>query len=123
MLRAAILLVDDEPLIQQYVSLMIRRMGYEVAVAADGHDALEQVQRQPFDGAVIDYGLPGIDGLETLAQIRLVRPGIAAVLSSGTFFPELVARCHELDARTLEKPYHASALAELLAEIVPPRER
>jgi DNA-binding response OmpR family regulator len=61
---ARILLVDDEQSIQTLLSYPLRRDGYEVVQATDGHQALERFAEQPFDLVVLDLMLPKLDGLE-----------------------------------------------------------
>ena len=67
---ARILVVDDEPSITEFVSYNLRKEGYEVAVAADGDDALELAQTTPFDLVVLDVMLPGMDGYEVCRRLR-----------------------------------------------------
>ncbi len=67
---ARILLVDDEESIQTLLSYPLRREGYEVVQATDGHQALETFDRQPFDLVVLDLMLPRLDGLEVCRRLR-----------------------------------------------------
>ena len=65
-----ILLVDDEQPIQTLLSFPLQRDGYEVVAAADGREALERFEEQPFDLVVLDLMLPKIDGLEVCRRLR-----------------------------------------------------
>jgi DNA-binding response OmpR family regulator len=67
---ARILLVDDEQSIQTLLSYPLRKEGYDVVQAADGREALERFDEQPFDLVVLDLMLPRIDGLEVCRQLR-----------------------------------------------------
>lgn len=67
---ARILLVDDEQSIQTLLSYPLRRDGYEVVQATDGHQALERFAEQPFDLVVLDLMLPKLDGLEVCRRLR-----------------------------------------------------
>src|SRR5579884_4158139 len=67
---ARILLVDDEQSIQTLLSYPLRRDGYEVVQATDGHEALERFDEQPFDLVVLDLMLPKVDGLEVCRRLR-----------------------------------------------------
>jgi DNA-binding response OmpR family regulator len=67
---ARILLVDDEQSIQTLLSYPLRKEGYEVVQAADGHQALERFAEEPFDLVVLDLMLPRIDGLEVCRRLR-----------------------------------------------------
>ena len=67
---ARILLVDDEESIQTLLSYPLRKDGYEVVQAADGREALDRFDEQPFDLVVLDVMLPRIDGLEVCRRLR-----------------------------------------------------
>jgi len=68
---ARILIVDDEASITEFVSYNLRKEGYEVAVAANGDDALTLAKAQPFDLVVLDVMLPGMDGYEVCRRLRM----------------------------------------------------
>lgn len=65
-----ILLVDDEPRILNFLSSKLKASGYEVLIAGDGVEALEQVQAQEPDLVVLDVLMPKKDGFETLQELR-----------------------------------------------------
>lgn len=65
-----ILLVDDEKEIVDLVSLYLKNEGYEVVAFYNGVEALTQVQREPFDLAILDIMMPEVDGLTLCAKIR-----------------------------------------------------
>ncbi|SMH40056.1 response regulator [Azospirillum agricola] len=65
-----VLVVDDEPPIRRFLRTSLTAQGYEVAEAADGGAALEEVRRRPPDVLVLDLGLPGLDGLEVIRRLR-----------------------------------------------------
>jgi DNA-binding response OmpR family regulator len=67
---ARILLVDDEQPIQTLLSYPLRKEGYEVVQATDGHQALARFDEQPFDLVVLDLMLPRMDGLEVCRRLR-----------------------------------------------------
>jgi len=65
-----VLVVDDDPQIRRAVSTSLRAHRYEVATAADGEAALEQLSAGNYDLVVLDLGLPGIDGHEVIKRLR-----------------------------------------------------
>ena len=67
---ARVLVVDDEPSILRAVRINLDRHGYQVITAETGEQALEQAARHPVDLIVLDLGLPDLDGLEVVRQIR-----------------------------------------------------
>jgi DNA-binding NtrC family response regulator len=78
-----ILLVDDEDRFRTNLAKMLTAQGLEVSAAASGREALELVQHQPYDVAVVDIRMPGMDGLETLAQLKKLAPGLEVIMLTG----------------------------------------
>ncbi|HLY66565.1 MAG TPA: response regulator transcription factor [Chloroflexota bacterium] len=68
--RARVLVVDDDQATVNLVRLYLEREQYEVAVAFDGRAAVNSIKSQSFDLIVLDWMLPGIDGLTLCEQIR-----------------------------------------------------
>jgi len=65
-----VLVVEDEESFSDAVSFMLRREGYEVAVAADGNAALDEFERNGADLVLLDLMLPGVSGTEVCRTIR-----------------------------------------------------
>ena len=68
--RTSILVVDDEPQILRGLRTNLRARGYDVLTADDGEAALAIAAREHPDLAIVDLGLPGIDGVEVIRGIR-----------------------------------------------------
>ena len=73
---AKILLVDDEPAMLRYIRTLLEVDDYKVETASTGEEALLRIDKgmEP-DLVLLDVLMPGIDGLETLEQLRQKRPG------------------------------------------------
>jgi DNA-binding response OmpR family regulator len=69
-----VLVVDDEPKIVDVVGDYLRRAGFSVTSAADGHGAIASARARPPDLVVLDLGLPGLDGLDVARELRLASP-------------------------------------------------
>ena len=65
-----ILLVDDDALMRRSLAFHLEQAGYQVHTAANAEDAVHMVRRAPPDLVVLDIGLPGMDGLEALREIK-----------------------------------------------------
>jgi two-component system KDP operon response regulator KdpE len=65
-----ILVVDDEPAIRKTLSTNLTRHGYDVDTAETGYEALDRYSRKKHDLILLDLGLPDIDGLEVIQQVR-----------------------------------------------------
>ena len=68
--RPKILVVDDEPAVQQALSRAFALERYEVEVASDGGQALEALAAERFDAVVLDVTMPGVGGLEVCRRLR-----------------------------------------------------
>ncbi len=68
--RKRILIVDDEPNVRLVFRTALATLGAEIAVAEDGEQALERLERQEFDLVLLDLKMPHVDGLETLRRLR-----------------------------------------------------
>lgn len=71
--KHTILIVDDNEMNRQLMSLQFKRAGYNVITAQDGYEALELVESTPFDLILLDIMMPGINGLQVLEEIRKQR--------------------------------------------------
>src|SRR5919109_1598907 len=80
---ANILLVDDEPGMLRYIRTLLEVDDYNVETASTGEEALERVNKglHP-DLVLLDLLMPGIDGLQTLEQLRQIKPGLKIVMLS-----------------------------------------
>jgi len=113
--RSLILLCDDEPLMRQVAGKILKHLGYRVAEAQDGTEALELVKSRGSDIRLIilDMVLPGLPGLEVFREIHQRLPQVPVLLSSGFGRGEGVDRAlAEGVAGFLQKPYRAEALAQ-----------
>src|ERR1700685_2871939 len=78
---ANIMLVDDEPGMLRYIRTLLEVDDYKVETATTGEEALQRVEKglHP-DLVLLDVLMPGIDGLETLENLRKIRRGIKVVI-------------------------------------------
>ncbi len=65
-----VLVVDDEPMVREVVTRYLEHDGHAVSVAADGKEALHQLQQRTFDLIILDLMLPSVDGLSVLRRLR-----------------------------------------------------
>ncbi|RZJ60985.1 MAG: response regulator, partial [Hymenobacter sp.] len=76
MQRYSILWADDEiDLLKPHI-LFLKEKGYDVTPVNSGADALEEVQEKTYDLVFLDENMPGLTGLETLTEIKVVRPTV-----------------------------------------------
>ncbi|NOZ51883.1 MAG: hybrid sensor histidine kinase/response regulator [Gammaproteobacteria bacterium] len=67
----SLLVVDDNEMNRQLMSIQFKRAGYNVTLAEGGYEALEFIENHPFDLVLLDIMMPGISGLEVLQQVRV----------------------------------------------------
>ena len=109
---AKILLVDDEPGMLRYIRTLLEVDEYKVETASTGEEALERVHKglQP-DLVLLDLLMPGIDGLQTLEQLRQIRPGVKVVMLSCVSDTRKVVQAIRLGAHDyLTKPFQKAEL-------------
>ncbi len=71
-----LLLVEDNPVNQRVALLILTKLGYRADVCSNGVEAIEAVQRQPYDIILMDIGMPEMDGYAATRQIRALEKGI-----------------------------------------------
>jgi two-component system response regulator MprA len=67
---ARVLVVDDEPAVRRALERALRLDSYDVALAADGEEALDALAREPADAVILDVAMPRLDGLEVTRRMR-----------------------------------------------------
>lgn len=78
-----ILVVDDELFVRELLLEFLSTEGYEVSLADSGEKAVALMQTQPADLVLVDLKMPGIDGVETLKQMKKIAPDTLAIIMTG----------------------------------------
>jgi DNA-binding NtrC family response regulator len=76
----SILIIDDEPYLPQQFARYLKKRGYEVSIAPDGEEGLQELQRNSMDLVLLDLRLPKLSGLEVLERIRKQDPDVPVVM-------------------------------------------
>src|SRR5450631_2261381 len=117
---ANILLVDDEPGMLRYIRTLLEVDEHKVQTASTGEEAVERVQKglQP-DLVLLDLLMPGIDGLQTLEQLRQLKPGLKVVMLSCVNDTRKVVQAMRLGAIDyLTKPFQKAELDAVIGTCV-----
>ena len=115
-----LLLVEDDPIVAQAMQGLLSEQGHSVVHAGHGLAALAEAAVQPFDAAVLDLDLPGMDGLALARTLRA--QGFVAPLLMVTARSDAEAEAQALAAGFdgfLRKPVTGTMLAQALRRIVP----
>lgn len=115
-----VLIVDDEPAMQQVVERIARDAGYETAVASDAATALVLWDRDgPFDLLVTDLMMPGMLGQEFARTVQARTPGTRVIyLSAFSIGSYAAPPALAPQEAYLEKPVRAAALKELMSQLL-----
>ena len=110
-------LVDDDASLAIAIANLLRSAGFDVVTFASAEQFLESAHRESIRCAILDLGLPGMDGLELLMQLRASGWDIPIVCTTGQPDPDgrLAKRALQAGARSiLYKPFDSEALFSLL---------
>lgn len=81
--QTSVLLIDDEADFVQTLAKRLRRRGFPVTVAGNGRDGLACLEQEPADVVLLDVRMPGIDGIETLREIKKRHPLTEVIMLTG----------------------------------------
>lgn len=114
-----ILLVDDEEPVREITALTLRDLGYDVVEAHDGLAALNLLDGDTrFDLLLLDFAMPGMNGVEVAQAARSRRPQLPIMFLTG--YAEAPAMAGENKDRILQKPFRTEELARRLTAVLTP---
>jgi DNA-binding NtrC family response regulator len=116
--KGSILVVDDEEIVRESLASWLAEDGYEVHTAADGPTALERLRERSYAVALVDLKMPGMDGLEVLAQSRSLRPETTVILMTAYATVDTAVRAMKHGAHDyLVKPFEPEELSQLVGHL------
>jgi PAS domain S-box-containing protein len=117
----SLLIVDDIELVLECTCDFLQAVGFQTFSAKNADEALRILSHEKIDLLLTDFNMPGISGLELIAQVRARWPKIKCVLASG-YLDEMIERriTTEFKAGTLRKPYNVADAAELVRKLLAP---
>jgi DNA-binding NtrC family response regulator len=117
--RPRILVVDDEPGIQQLISSVLRRSGYQVDTAEDGAAGWEALQSTHYDLLITDNNMPKMSGVELVKMLRSAQMTLLVVIASGSIPIEALNGDSSLQlAATLLKPFTVDQLLGTVEKVL-----
>jgi PAS domain S-box-containing protein len=120
--QGCILLVDDEQVVREVASDMLRSLGYQVITANDGLQAVELFREKgsQIDIAIIDMIMPEMDGRACFQELRRIDPNLRVVLSTGYEIDQKIQDVLDQGVSGfVQKPYRLKQLAAVVAEALP----
>lgn len=113
-----ILVIDDDEHFRSYVTVLLRRAGYDVRALADGHQAKALVDNEPIDAIITDLYMPVADGIEVVCAVRRSRPDlpIFGVTGGGGGLTEPCMRAMRIlgASNVVSKPLDAPAFLKMV---------
>jgi DNA-binding NtrC family response regulator len=120
---ASILVVDDEPALQDILTWSLAAEGYRVATAGSGEEALTRVEEQDFDVIVTDLVMPGLNGLDLLERSRVLNPRASVIVMTAYAALETAITALRRGACDyIEKPFSVDVLKERVHRLLQYRE-
>ena len=112
-----VLMVDDSKLARMVMASAFRRIrpDWELKEATNADDALKAVSEGTIEIALVDFNMPGTDGLELVSKIRGLHPSMPVAIVSANMQDEIIARARELNAAFVAKPLTDEALGAFLS--------
>jgi two-component system KDP operon response regulator KdpE len=112
--RVRVLVVEDEAALSRALRINLRARGYAVATAPTGREALAEASAHPPDAVILDLGLPDVDGVEVIRELRGWSRAPVIVLSGRTGSGDKITALDSGANDYVTKPF---AMAELLARL------
>jgi len=106
---ARILVVDDDPVVADFVCAVLQRAGYAVSSAGDLERATDVAAAEPLDLLLSDVVLGRVDGLDVEEAVRSIRPDVKTLFMSGYARPRYRTGAED---PVLVKPFEAHELLE-----------
>lgn len=113
--KKQILIVEDDRALSHVLRELLRSAGFAAAVAANGASALKQLRQTTFDLVLLDIGLPGMNGLDILAQTRTQESPPKVIVMTADDTPETVLRAARAQAyQYIAKPTSPKTIVEMV---------
>jgi DNA-binding NtrC family response regulator len=111
--QGMILLVDDEDDILMVLGEFLSREGFKVLTANSGEKALAKIKEYPVNLVLLDMAMPGMNGIDTLKELRKIRPETAVIMITAYRDAEKVVEAFRLGAYDcIFKPFDLKYLRE-----------
>lgn len=112
--QARILVADDDTGVRTFICDCLRAAGYDVIEAADGVEALRSLTRQAPDLLIVDFAMPGLNGVDVVRQARRKVPGLPIILATG-YADMKAVEAVMVTERILRKPFKVDDLEAAVA--------
>ena len=117
-MKFSVLVVDDDKLVNDFVVESLNRAGYNCQTVMSGEEAIIELEEAPFDVILLDLKMKGMDGIETLKQIKKLRPDTQVIMMTAFGTVETAVRAMKFGAADfLLKPVSPETLEFKLSQL------
>jgi len=114
-----VLVVDDDGALRHAIAALLDQAGYRTEQARDGREALSKLQQEAVDLLLLDIGLPGMSGLDVLAQIRAQAAPPPVIMMTADDTPETLLQSFRAQAqRFIRKPFPPRRIVEIVSDVL-----
>ena len=110
--------LDDDVAVRESLQFSLELEGFAVIMAATGQELEERLGRESFDCLIVDYHLPGTNGLDVLAALRQRKIEAPAILITGNPNEQIRRRAAADGAVLVEKPFAVDSLVEQIYSLL-----
>jgi len=115
--KTPLLIVDDDKAVRRLLARIAERAGFEVDTAKDGMQALEMLQRQQYEIAIVDLMMPRLSGYELVQKISTLNPRPIVIVATALMNGDVASLDDSMVRRVIKKPFDINAVANALIEI------
>ena len=114
--KPSLLIVDDDAPIRKLLERIALRAGFEVGMAKDGIEALEQLAERHYDIAIVDLMMPRLSGYDLVQQVSTMNPRPVILVATALTNADVAKIDDTLVRRVIRKPFDIKAVGEALIE-------
>ena len=117
--KMRILLIDDDEWIRDSMSLFFETEGCCLQALETGEEGLEELKRQPYDIIIVDYRLPGMDGLEFLNRIKEPHMDALKILITAYGSKDVFLKAEKTGVdEFIDKPFTIETIEDVLSHLI-----
>ena len=117
--KKRILLIDDDELIRDSLSLFFRSEGVHVSVYETAERALAELEKTEYDFFIVDYRLPGMDGVEFFKHIKETQKDTLKILITAYKDQKVISEAEKVGIQDIiEKPFTSKTIEQALSALV-----
>ncbi|MHA1379003.1 MAG: response regulator [Candidatus Helarchaeota archaeon] len=116
--KAKIIVIDDDDGITETLKYILEKFGYTVSVANSGFEAIEMIKKFRHNVALLDFMMPGINGIETFKEIKKINPSINVIMMTAYSLDDFLKEAKKEGViAVLQKPFNINNVIELIKSV------